>query len=73
MKATVTSILLIVAGGAASAQTNDLDLNGMLDSAQQFAQENLDPDVLQVLQSLDRDKVQDFFKINRAMTPEAAA
>jgi membrane-bound lytic murein transglycosylase D len=60
VKATVTSILLIVAGGAASAQTNDLDLNGMLDSAQQFAQENLDPDVLQVLQSLDRDKVQDF-------------
>ena len=32
----------------------------MLDAAQQFAQENLDPDVLRALQSVDRDKVENF-------------
>jgi len=57
-----TTILgvLLVAGGAARAQTNELDLSDMLDAAQQFAQENLDPDVLKALQSVDRDKVEDF-------------
>ena len=44
----------------APAQTNELDLDDVIDAAQQFAQENLDPSVLQALQSIDRDKVQDF-------------
>src|ERR1035441_9460167 len=34
----------------------------MLDSVQQFAQENLDPDVLNALQNVDRQKVGDFLK-----------
>jgi membrane-bound lytic murein transglycosylase D len=54
-------ILLFAACGTACAQTNDLDLGDVMDAVQQFAQENLDPDVLQALQSVDRDKVQDFF------------
>jgi membrane-bound lytic murein transglycosylase D len=60
VKTATLLILLLLAGGVAPAQTNDLDLNGMLDAAQQFAQDNLDPDVLQALQNVDRDKVTDF-------------
>ena len=60
MKITAIFSLLIVAGGLASAQTNDPDVGDMLDAAQQFAQDNLDPDVLQALQNVDRDKVEDF-------------
>jgi membrane-bound lytic murein transglycosylase D len=51
----------LAAGNLARAQTNDGDLGGLLDAAQQFAQENLDPDVLRALQDVDRDKVEDFF------------
>ncbi|HUC86088.1 MAG TPA: lytic transglycosylase domain-containing protein [Candidatus Acidoferrales bacterium] len=36
------------------------DVDSLLDAVQQFAQENLDPDALQALQSIDRDKVKDF-------------
>jgi len=50
----------LLAVGVSSAQTNEIDLNGMLDAAQQYAQENLDPNVLQALQSVDREKVEDF-------------
>ena len=60
MAVRVILILLLVACSPASAQTNDLDVDGMLDAAQQFAQENLDPDVLQALQDVDRQKVEDF-------------
>jgi len=61
MKFTVAATLfLFFVRGLASAQTNDMDLNDVLDSVQQFAQENLDPDVLRALQSVDREKVQDF-------------
>jgi len=42
------------------AQTNEMSLDDVLDSVQQFAQENLDPDVLSAFQSIDRDKVGDF-------------
>lgn len=52
--------LFFVAYHNVQAQTNDFDVDGMLDAAQQFAQENLDPDVLQALQSVDREKVEDF-------------
>ena len=54
--------LLLVTAGTASTQTNEMDLDDVLDAAQQFAQENLDPSVLQALQSIDREKVQDFLK-----------
>jgi membrane-bound lytic murein transglycosylase D len=60
MRIAAIVILLMVASGRVLAQTNDLDVGGMLDAAQQFAQENLDPDVLQALQNVDREKVEDF-------------
>lgn len=55
-------LLLVGACVVAPAQTNDteVDADAVMDAVQQFAQENLDPDVLQALQSVDRDKVEDF-------------
>lgn len=61
MKTVVIVVLLLVAGGLAPAQTNDVDLDDVLDSVQQFAQENLDPDVLRALQNVDTEKIADFF------------
>lgn len=55
-------VLLLVAVGATSAQTNNIDLGDLLDTAQQFAQENLDPELLHALERVDRDKVEDFLK-----------
>src|SRR6266705_1913368 len=52
--------ILIASIRLAPAQTNEIDLGEVMDAAQQFAQENLDPDVLQALQSVDRSKVEDF-------------
>ena len=60
MKKIVAFVLLFVTCCFARAQTNDLDLGDVLDAAQQFAQENLDPDVLRALQNVDREKVADF-------------
>ena len=60
VKNVIVTILLLVTCGLARAQTNDLDLGEVLDAAQQFAQENLDPDVLRALQNVDREKVADF-------------
>jgi membrane-bound lytic murein transglycosylase D len=54
--------LLTFGVGVSAAQTNEVDLGDLLDTAQAFAQENLDPAVLQALQSVDRDKVEDFLK-----------
>jgi membrane-bound lytic murein transglycosylase D len=62
VKIAVAIVTLIVLCGLAPAQTNDLDLGDMLDSVEQFAQENLDPDVLHALQNVDRQKVEDFLK-----------
>lgn len=45
-----------------SAQTNDIDWDAVMNTAQQWAQDNLDTNVLQVLQNVDRDKVEDFLK-----------
>src|SRR5450432_1099373 len=53
-------VILIASGWLAPAQTKDFDLGNLLDAVQQFAQDNLDPDVLQALQSVDRTKVEDF-------------
>jgi membrane-bound lytic murein transglycosylase D len=60
VKSSVAIVLLIASGSLARAQTNDIDIGDALDAAQQFAQDNLDPDVLQALQSVDRPKVEDF-------------
>ena len=60
VKLRVALVILIASGWLAPAQTNDADFGDMLDAAQQWAQDNLDDDVLQALQNVDRDKVQDF-------------
>jgi membrane-bound lytic murein transglycosylase D len=52
--------LLIASVCLAPAQTNELNLDDMFGAAQEFAEENLDPNVLQALQSADRSKVDDF-------------
>ncbi len=51
---------LILLCRQAPAQTNEVDLGGLLDAAQQFAQDNLDPDVLNALQNVDRQQVENF-------------
>lgn len=62
MKTAAVIFLLLVACRPAAAQTNDneMDWNAVLDSAQQWAQENLNDDALQALQNVDRAKVLDF-------------
>ncbi len=60
VKIIVVISAMIVLCGLTPAQTNDFDVDAMLDSAQQFAQDNLDPDVLRALQNVDRQKVGDF-------------
>ncbi len=64
MKVLVAILLMLTAVRLAPAQTNDtaIDVGALLDSAQQFAQDNLDPDVLQALQSVDRSKVEEYLK-----------
>jgi membrane-bound lytic murein transglycosylase D len=62
VKTAVVIITLILLCGGAPAQTNDLDVGAMLDAAQQFAQDNLDPDVLRALQDVDRQQVEDFLQ-----------
>lgn len=64
VKLRVVLVLLLAGGWLVPAQTNEpsLDVGGLLDAAQQFAQDNLDDDVLQALQNVDRDKVGDFLK-----------
>jgi len=52
--------LLVATAGPAGAQTNDIDLNGVMDAVQQFAQDNLEPEVVKSLQGVDRQQVQDF-------------
>ena len=63
MKIVAILTLLLASCVLGAAQTNDVDIDvgGMLDAAQQFAQENLDPDVLHALQNVDQQQVQDFF------------
>ncbi|HUC85379.1 MAG TPA: lytic transglycosylase domain-containing protein [Candidatus Acidoferrales bacterium] len=55
------SVLWICLCGLAPAQTNDVDVDDVMDAVQQFAQENLDPDVLRALQSVDQQQVVNFF------------
>jgi membrane-bound lytic murein transglycosylase D len=62
MRTALVIALLLVLCRPAAAQTNDLDLDAAMDSVQHFAQENLDPDVLNALQNVDRQAVEDFLK-----------
>lgn len=56
-----TLLWLLLAAPGVFGQTNEADLGDVMESVQQFAQENLDPDVLHALQSVDQQQVQDFF------------
>ncbi len=60
VKLRIALLCLIALANPAQAQTNGVDLGDMLDTAQQWAQENLDEDVLKALQTVDREKVADF-------------
>jgi membrane-bound lytic murein transglycosylase D len=60
VKIPVALTILIASGWLVPAQTNDVDFGDMLDSVQQFAQDNLDDDVLHALQQVERAKVGDF-------------
>jgi membrane-bound lytic murein transglycosylase D len=62
MKVRATIFILLLTGGLAWAQTNEpvLDLGAVLDTAQKWAQENLDDEVLQALGEVDRDQVGKF-------------
>ena len=60
MKIPVALAILFASGWLVPAQTNDVDLGDMLDSVQQFAQDNLDDNVLHALQQVDRANVGDF-------------
>jgi membrane-bound lytic murein transglycosylase D len=65
VKFRVALAILIVSGWLIPAQTNEplsLDVEGVIDAAQQLAQENLDPDVFSALQEIDRNKIEDFLK-----------
>jgi membrane-bound lytic murein transglycosylase D len=64
MKFLVAISILSASIRLASAQTNEptIDLNAVLDTAQQWAQDNLDEDVLRVLETVDHEKVADFFQ-----------
>jgi membrane-bound lytic murein transglycosylase D len=61
MKRCAIAVLLLAGPLAASAQTNALDMGDLLQSVQQWAQENLDTNVLAALQDVDQEKVQEFF------------
>jgi membrane-bound lytic murein transglycosylase D len=55
-------VLLLLAGAlTARGQTNTVTLDDLMQSAQQWAQENLDDDVLAALQNTDQEKTRQFF------------
>ena len=62
VKFRIAIVLLIASCGLACAQTNEFDLGDVIDSVQQLAQENLDPDVFNALQELDRKQIENFLK-----------
>ena len=65
---TVILIVLLLVCRVAWGQTNGatngvtIDVNGLLNAAQSWAQSNLDDDVLAALQGVDRSQVEDFLK-----------
>ena len=54
-------ILLLLCGLTAFGQTNEISVDDLMQSAQQWANENVDPNVLRALQNTDQDKVRQFF------------
>jgi len=64
MKVRAFLLILLLGCRLAPAQSNEvtIDVNGLMDAAQTWAQDNLDDDVLQALQGVDRTQVADFLK-----------
>jgi membrane-bound lytic murein transglycosylase D len=63
MKVVVMIFILLAAGAPVFAQTNDteLDFGDLLDTAQQWAQQNLDTNVVAaIVQNVDRKQIEDF-------------
>ena len=60
----IAIVILVAVNRLGFAQTNEsgLDFAALLDNAQQWAQDNLDDDVLAALQNVDRQQVKDFLK-----------
>ena len=61
MKRFCLLVLLVVYPLLLSAQTNSLTLDDLLQSAEQWANENLDDDALRVLKNADRQKIEQLF------------
>jgi len=55
------ALLLLASAITGFAQTNTVSLDDLMQSAQQWANENLDPNVLAALQNTDQEKVRQFF------------
>ncbi|HEV2695663.1 MAG TPA: lytic transglycosylase domain-containing protein [Verrucomicrobiae bacterium] len=63
LRVMILAMLLLAGCRWASAQTNDaVDVNGLLNAAQAWANDNLDDDVLKVLQGVDKEQVADFMR-----------
>jgi len=64
VKYLAATMLLLATSGIVPAQTPEptLDVGAMVDAAQQFAQDNLDDDVLKALQNVDRTQIEAFLK-----------
>ena len=62
VKVSIVILVLLFLCRLAPAQSNDMtiDVNGLLNAAQEFASNNLDDDVLAALKQVDRTQVQDF-------------
>lgn len=58
---TLCAVLLLTSALNAFSQTNAVTIDDLMQSAQQWANENLDPSVLAALQNTDQQKVQQFF------------
>jgi membrane-bound lytic murein transglycosylase D len=58
---TLCALLLLASALTAFSQTNTVTLDDLIQSAQQFANENLDDSVLAALQNTDQQKVREFF------------
>lgn len=54
------AMLLLLTGLTALSQTNEITVDDFMQSAQQWADDNLDPNVLRALQNTDQEKVRQF-------------
>src|SRR4051812_37454627 len=58
---TLCALLLLASALPAFCQTNTVTIDDLMQSAQDWANENLDPNLLSALQNTDQEKVRQFF------------